>query len=119
MNKRILASNDGTAGGAIQALSEEGLAGKVLVTGQDAELVAAQRIVAGTQAMTIYKPLQKLATQAAELAVKMARGQPVVATQTVDGIPAVLADTIVVDRSNIDAVIIGEGFHTREEVYGK
>src|SRR5438046_448288 len=49
----ILASNDGTAGGAIQALSEEGLAGKVLVTGQDAELSACQRIVNGTQAMTI------------------------------------------------------------------
>ena len=53
----ILASNDGTAGGAIQALSEEGLAGKILVTGQDAELSACQRIVNGTQAMTIYKPL--------------------------------------------------------------
>ena len=54
----VLASNDGTAGGAIQALTEEGLAGKVLVTGQDAETVALQRIAAGTQAMTIYKPLQ-------------------------------------------------------------
>ena len=54
----MLASNDGTAGGAIQALSEEGLAGKVLVTGQDADTVALQRIAAGTQAMTIYKPLK-------------------------------------------------------------
>ena len=52
----ILASNDGTASGAIQALSEEGLAGKILVTGQDAELSACQRIANGTQAMTIYKP---------------------------------------------------------------
>ncbi|HLB84749.1 MAG TPA: substrate-binding domain-containing protein, partial [Steroidobacteraceae bacterium] len=57
----VLASNDGTAGGAIQALLEEGLAGKKLVTGQDAELVACQRIVNGTQAMTIYKPLKTLA----------------------------------------------------------
>jgi D-xylose transport system substrate-binding protein len=61
----ILASNDGTAGGAIQALAEEGLAGKVLVTGQDAELAACQRIIAGTQSMTIYKPLSRLANQAA------------------------------------------------------
>jgi hypothetical protein len=53
----ILASNDGTAGGAIQALSEEGLAGKVLVTGQDAELSAASGSSTALQAMTIYKPL--------------------------------------------------------------
>ena len=78
----VLASNDGTAGGAIQALLEEGLAGKVLVTGQDAELVACQRIVDGTQAMTIYKPLQTLAQGAAELAVRMASGKAVVAPQT-------------------------------------
>src|SRR5207248_818126 len=72
-------SNDGTAGGAIQALSEESLAGKVLVTGQDAELSACQRIVNGTQAMTIYKPLSQLAKQAAEAATKMARSKPVFA----------------------------------------
>ena len=61
----ILASNDGTAGGAIQALIEEGLAGKILVTGQDADLAACQRIVGGTQSMTIYKPLKELASKAA------------------------------------------------------
>lgn len=70
----VLASNDGTAGGAIQALAEEGLSGKLLVTGQDAELVACQRIALGTQAMTIYKPIKNLARQAAELAVRMANG---------------------------------------------
>ncbi len=75
----VLASNDGTAGGAIQALSEEGLAGKVLVTGQDAEPVALQRIAVGTQAMTIYKPLRTLASGAAELAVQMAQRRVVVA----------------------------------------
>ena len=66
----ILASNDGTAGGAIQALTEEGLAGKILVTGQDAEKAACQRIVGGAQSMTIYKPLKELASKAAEAAVK-------------------------------------------------
>ena len=62
------ASNDGTAGGAIQALKEAGLAGKVAVTGQDADLVACQRILAGTQSMTVYKPVHHLARRAAELA---------------------------------------------------
>src|SRR6266571_3308847 len=76
----VVASNDGTAGGAIQALTEQKLAGKVLVTGQDAELAACQRIVAGTQSMTIYKPLKKLAEQAADYAVKLAQRRPVIAT---------------------------------------
>ena len=72
----VLASNDGTAGGAIQALSEEGLVGKVLVTGQDAELVACQRIEQGTQAMTVYKPIKNLASYAAEMAIAMAQRRP-------------------------------------------
>src|SRR5207302_5609835 len=80
----ILASNDGTAGGAIQALSEEGLAGKVLVTGQDAELIACQRIAQGTQTMTVYKPLKKLATKAAEVAIALGRGKVVVANAAVN-----------------------------------
>src|SRR5690606_224609 len=117
----ILASNDGTAGGAIQALLEEGYAGKKLVTGQDAELVACQRIVQGTQSMTIYKPLKTLATKGAELAVKLAKGQPVVATQTVNNgkidVPAALNDVITVTRENIDKTVIADGFHSREDVY--
>ena len=47
-----------------------------MVTGQDAELAACQRIASGTQAMTIYKPLRTLATGAAEEAVKMAQDKP-------------------------------------------
>src|SRR5207248_9655410 len=75
----VLAANDGTAGGAIQALAEEGLAGKVLVTGEDAELAACQRIAAGTQAMTVFQPLKLIAGAAAETAVKLARRRPVIA----------------------------------------
>src|SRR6267143_3769618 len=52
-----VASNDGTAGGAIQALEDHKLAGKVLVSGQDADLAAIIRILDGTQTMTVYKPL--------------------------------------------------------------
>jgi D-xylose transport system substrate-binding protein len=74
----ILASNDGTAGGAIQALTEEGLAGKILVTGQDADLAACQRILQGTQTMTVYKPIRLLAEGAAAAAIKLASGQPII-----------------------------------------
>lgn len=118
----ILASNDGTAGGAIQALSEEGLAGKILVTGQDAELSACQRIVNGTQAMTIYKPLTQLAKQAAEAATKMARSKPVFALGKIDNgktdVPSILLDVVVVTKDNIMDTVIKDGFHTAAEVYG-
>jgi D-xylose transport system substrate-binding protein len=60
-----VASNDATAGGAIQALAAQKLAGKVPVSGQDADLAAVKRVIAGTQAMTVYKPLKVIATEAA------------------------------------------------------
>jgi D-xylose transport system substrate-binding protein len=117
----VLASNDGTAGGAVQALAEEGLAGKVLVTGQDADLVALQRIAAGTQAMTIYKPLHTLAQGAAELAVKMATGRPVVARHTVNNgaidVPSVLFDVVTVTADNIDATVVRDGLYRHEEIF--
>ncbi len=117
-----LASNDGTAGGAVQALSEEGLAGKVLVTGQDAELVACQRIVQGTQAMSVYKPIKRLAARAAEAAVAMARGKPVVATAVVNNgtadVPSILFPSVIVTKDNMDQTVIADGFHTHAEVYG-
>jgi D-xylose transport system substrate-binding protein len=117
----VLASNDGTAGGAVQALSEEGLTGKVLVTGMDADLVALQRIAAGTQAMTIYKPLRTLAQGAAELAVKMAEGRPLVARHSVNNgaidVPAVLYEVLTVTRENIDSTVVKDGLHRREDIF--
>lgn len=117
----ILASNDGTAGGAIQALSEEGLAGKILVTGQDAELSACQRIVNGTQAMTIYKPLSRLAKKAAEIAIKLARGKPVVAPASINNgqvdVPSILLDVVVVTKENMRDTVVKDGFHKAADVY--
>lgn len=117
----VLASNDGTAGGAIQALSEEGLSGRVLVTGQDAETVALQRIAAGAQAMTIYKPLRTLAQGAAELAVKLAKRRPVIARGSVNNgavdVPAVLFDVVTVDRNNIVSTVVADGQASFDDVY--
>jgi len=119
----VLASNDGTAGGAIQALREEGLAGKIIVTGQDAELVAVQRIVGGEQSMSIYKPVQALAKRAAEVAVALATGKPVIAKDELDNgkrkVPTILLDVVTVTKDNVDATVVKDGFHTREEIYGK
>lgn len=117
----ILASNDGTAGGAIQALIEEGLAGKVIVTGQDADLAACQRIVAGTQTMTVYKPLSHLAKGAADLAVKLAQRKPIIAQAGTDNgkltVPSVLLDIVAVTQDNMRQTVVADGFRKEDDVY--
>ena len=70
----ILAPNDGTAGGAIQALEAQGLKGKVIITGQDAEAAAIQRIIAGEQSMTIYKDIAAQAVASVQAAKQIAEG---------------------------------------------
>jgi D-xylose transport system substrate-binding protein len=119
----VLASNDGTAGGAIQALKEEGIAGKVLVTGQDAELVAVQRILAGEQAMTICKPVVALAKRAADTAIALASGKTLVVKDELDNgkrkVPTILLDVVTVTKENVDATIVKDGFHSHEAIYGR
>ena len=117
----VLASNDGTASGAIKALEERQAAGKIIVTGQDAELTAMQRIVAGTQSMTVYKPLPILAETAAAMAMQLATGQQIDATGSIHNgaadIPAVFCDIFAVDANNILETVIADGFHTIDTVY--
>ncbi len=111
----VVVSNDGTAGGAIQALLEEGLAGKVLVTGQDADLAACQRILRGTQAMTVYKPLKQLAGLAARVAVEVAKGGRPATTATLDNgvraVPSIFEQVVVVDKDNLMSTVVADGFH--------
>jgi D-xylose transport system substrate-binding protein len=117
----VVASNDSTAGGAIQALAEQGLAGKVPISGQDADLAACQRIVEGTQTMTVYKPIKLEASDAAKLAVEMAKGEPLKTNGTVNNgsnnVPSVLLTPIAVNAENMVATVIKDGFHTMAEVY--
>ncbi|HEY1083968.1 MAG TPA: substrate-binding domain-containing protein [Prosthecobacter sp.] len=119
----ILASNDGTGGGAIQALIEEGLAGKVIVTGQDADLAGCQRIVAGSQTMTVYKPLKVLATQAADLAFKLAARRPIIAREESDNgsakIPSIFLPIVSVTKENLRETVIKDGFRAEQAVYGR
>jgi D-xylose transport system substrate-binding protein len=116
----VVVSNDGTAGGAIQALLEEGLAGKVLVTGQDADLAACQRIQRGTQAMTVYKPLKNLATLAARVAVDVARGGKPTTTSTLDNgvksVPSIFEKVISVDKENLISTVVADGFHKASDL---
>jgi D-xylose transport system substrate-binding protein len=116
----VVASNDVTAGGVVQALEKQGLAGKVLVSGQDANLDAVRRIVAGTQAMTVYKPLRPLAREAAQSAVQMAKGEKVEGTSTVNNglkdVQAVLWNPVIIHKDTV-LILINDRFYTKEQVY--
>lgn len=141
----IMCGNDNIAGNAVRALSERRLAGKVCVVGQDADLDACQRIVEGTQCMTVYKPVEKLARRAAELSVALAEGeQPAVRVSedetgmiTVrpenaklpdsmevseyiyDGtynVPYECLEPVAVTKENMDEVITGK-YHEESDIY--
>ncbi|MFB2831918.1 D-xylose ABC transporter substrate-binding protein [Aeromonas jandaei] len=117
----VVASNDATAGGAIQALEAQGLAGKVAISGQDADLAGIKRIVAGTQTMTVYKPITKLADTAAQIAVELGDGKAPQSNAALNNgikdVPSYLLTPIAVDRSNIDSTVIADGFHSKAQVY--
>ncbi len=119
----VVASNDVLAGGALEVLEARGLAGKVTISGQDADLEACQRIAAGRQTMTVYKSIDELARTAAEVAVKMVRAEKInhLINNTVNNgymdVPAILLEPVAVDAGNMDQVIMEGGFHSREDVY--
>jgi D-xylose transport system substrate-binding protein len=117
----VRCGNDDLASQAFLALSEHRLASDVCLVGQDADLAACQRIVEGTQVMTVYKPVEKLAKEAAEFTVRLISGEKAQASTVIfDGsyyVPYEQLVPIMVTRENIDEVIIDGGFHRREQVY--
>lgn len=116
----IMCGNDNLAAHAIKSLLEHRLAGKVCVVGQDADLEACQRIVEGTQYMTVYKPVENLAKEAAIMAVDMANDVPLELKETLnDGkneVPYKKLDPIAVTKYNMDKVITDK-YHQRNEIY--
>ena len=117
----VIAANDSFADAVIEILARHRLAGEVIVVGQDADLLATQRLVTGTQHRTIYKPVDELARRAAEVAVALARGDEIEYERTIDNgfaeIPYIAIEPIAVERDNIDETVIADGFHKREDVY--
>ncbi len=138
----VMCGNDDLAGQAFRALAENRLAGKVVLVGHDADLSACQRIVEGTQTMTVYKPVEVLAKKAAEFACALGyekmleegriaeRDLPEELDQIeselqeldtiYDGtydIPYCSLNPIAVTRDNIDETVIADDFHTAEDVY--
>lgn len=109
----VYAANDGQAGGVVAALTGAGVAADALppITGQDAELAAIQRIVAGQQYMTIYKPIKTEAEKAAEVAVKMAKGEEITGAEDFEGVASFIFDPIVVTKENVADTVVADGFH--------
>lgn len=118
----IMCGNDNLATHAIRVLAEKRKAGEILVTGQDADLEACQRIVEGTQLMTVYKPVEVQARTAAECTIELIKGNmpDAVNVNISDGtytVPGIVLDPVAVTADNMDTAIIDSGFHLREDVY--
>jgi D-xylose transport system substrate-binding protein len=114
----LYAANDGTAGGAIAAMQSSGVKPETRPsTGQDAELAAVQRILAGTQFMTIYKAVKLEAEDAATIAVALAQGKTpdssMITGTTNNGtkdVDSVIYDPVVVTQDNINDTIVKDGY---------
>jgi len=93
-----------------------------VVSGQDADLAAVRRVIAGTQAMTVYKPLREIATNAANLAVQLVRGQkPGFNAQLNNGfknVDTMLLKPVLLNKANVD-VLVKDGFYTQAQLAGK
>ncbi len=117
----VVCANDGTASGAIQALEEFGLAGKVPVSGQDASLGACQMIAEGKQTVSVYKPLKSIAYKAAEMAVAAAKNENVETNQIVNNgkidVPSYLLDVQIVTKDTLMDTVIKDNFHSYDDVY--
>lgn len=118
----VLAPADKVSDGVVRALTEKGLEHKVVVTGQDAEIPALKRILAGTQNMTVFKDVRELGSEAITIADRLSRNQFVDTDQLINNgktdVKSILLNPIEVDRSNLEQVIIDSGYYTKEQVYG-
>jgi D-xylose transport system substrate-binding protein len=110
----IIAGSDDLATGAIEAMENHS---KIVITGQDATVEACKNIMLGNQSMTVYKSIEKLSSEAAIMAMKVAKGEKIEFTTTLNNgqkeVPSILFDPIVVDKSNLLTTVVAEG-HIKE-----
>jgi D-xylose transport system substrate-binding protein len=119
----VYAANDGTAGGAIASMRSNGIdPASRPTTGQDAELAGIQRIVVGDQYMTVFKAYTPEATQAAQLAVALLRGETssdLVNRQIDNGmkeVPSVILTPVAVKQDNIRDTVVRDGLYTVDQI---
>ncbi len=119
----VIANNSGMARGAVQALNEQGLTGKVFVAGADADLAAIKDIVAGKQQFEVLKDIAPLAQMAAKVAFQLAQGQKPTSTETVTSgsfkVPTAATAVYGITKDNLEERIYKTGFHSKVDVMGK
>jgi D-xylose transport system substrate-binding protein len=123
----VIASNDGTAGGAIQALQAQKMT--IPISGQDADADACNRIVKGTQTVTVFKDVRVLAAKAVEAMDALVSGKPVEGMKAMDykaltakdsptgDIQVLFLDVVQVTKDNVYDVVVKSGFQKYEDVY--
>jgi D-xylose transport system substrate-binding protein len=112
----VYSANDGMAAGIAKAMQNAGVARGTPLTGQDAQIDGIQRILLGTQTMTIYKPIKPEAQNAAQMAVDLGSGKSPTGNQTVNGVPAQIITPIVVDKGNIKDTVVKDGFWSVSDI---
>ena len=111
----IIAANDQLAEGALRALNEAGVKSLPYISGQDAEAEACRRVIAGTQAMTVYKPIEAIASKTAEIAIQMINEERIPKTflSVNNGkkqVPSILLPSMIVNRETINLTVIADGY---------
>ena len=112
----VYAANDGQAGGVYAALRAAGVKKMPPITGQDGELAAIQRIVAGEQYMTVFKAYKIQAEKSAETAVKLVNGDEVTGTTDFQGVKSFIFDPVVVMTDNVQKEMIDAGYYTADQI---
>ncbi len=119
----VLANNSGMAQGAVQAISEQGLSGKVFVAGADADLAAIKNIVAGKQQFEVLKDIEPLARTSAQVAFKLAMHETPKSTESTKSgaftVPTTSTPVYAVSKDNLDERIFKTGFHSKKDVLGQ
>ncbi|PID57744.1 D-xylose transporter subunit XylF [candidate division KSB3 bacterium] len=125
----VIASNDGTALGALQALKAQGLAGKVPISGQDATAAGCKSIVEDELTMTVFKDVRLLTPMAIDMAVKLAKGEKIEGLQeftlaelTLDDnlvgtVPCKFLKVVEIDKGNVYEEIVKSGFQSYDDIY--
>lgn len=119
----VIAANDATAGGVLDALTEAGIDQTIPIVGQDAELQGITRLINGEQLMTVYKSIKQLTEKAAEVAIKLAKDEPIETNHLINNgkkdVPTIYLTPVSVTKETIEETVIEDGFHSYEAIYSE
>jgi D-xylose transport system substrate-binding protein len=118
----VIAANDRLAGGVLRAIRESNIGREIAITGMDADVEACQRIVEGSQSMTVYKPIKTIARKTAEIAIKIAEGYKIPTgdlslNNGYKQVPTILLPSIIVFKENLEQTVIADGYINKSDIY--